>query len=112
MNMSPTDLFTLLSDETRLRCMVLLHAKKTLCVCEFCEILQCIQPKISRHLGLLRKTGLVVDERKGQWVYYSLNPKLPKWIQAIHLSQFNILKEIEPFKSDIKKASCVKSSCC
>jgi len=67
-----TDFFKLLSDETRLRILVLLEHKK-LCVCELCGIMDESQPKISKHLGKLRDMGLVKDERQEQFIYYSLN---------------------------------------
>ncbi len=41
-----------------------------------------IQPKISRHLAQLRKAGLVLDRRQGQWVYYRLNHALPDWARV------------------------------
>ena len=64
--------FNAISDETRLRMLVLLYNKE-LCVCEICEILEVSQTKISRHLAKLRDIGLVKDERQNQRVFYSLN---------------------------------------
>lgn len=66
------DFFGILSDETRLRIVAIL-SRKELCVCEMCEILELSQPKVSRHLSKLRDTGLVKDERQGQWIFYYLN---------------------------------------
>ncbi len=68
------DFFKTLSDETRLRILVLLFTKE-LCVCELCEILNESQPKVSRHLAKLRDIGLVEDERKGQWIFYHLSTR-------------------------------------
>jgi len=50
-----------------------------------------IQPKISRHLALLRSLGLLQDRRQGQWVYYSINPNLPDWCVEV----LNTLKNAE-----------------
>jgi len=61
-----------ISDETRIRILVLLSHKE-LCVCEICEILGLSQPQISRHLARLRDSGYVRDERQGQWVFYYTN---------------------------------------
>lgn len=66
-----TDFFKLLSDETRLRILILLYHKE-LCVCEMCGIMNESQPKISKHLAKLRDMGLVRDERKEQFVFYYL----------------------------------------
>lgn len=66
-----TNYFKLLSDETRLRILVLLYHKK-LCVCELCGIMEESQPKISKHLAKLRDMGFVKDERQEQFIYYCL----------------------------------------
>lgn len=68
------DFFKILSDETRLRIIVLLYKQK-LCVCDICNILELPQPKVSKHLAKLRDNGLVEDSRKEQFVYYSLQLK-------------------------------------
>lgn len=62
----------LLGDKTRLS-MVNMLAEQECCVCEFVEIFQMSQPAISQHLRKLRDIGLVKEQRKGQWVVYSLN---------------------------------------
>jgi ArsR family transcriptional regulator len=61
----------------------MLVAKDSVCVCEITEVLNLSQPKISRHLALLRNLSIVLDQRKGQWVYYRLNPELPDWANQI-----------------------------
>lgn len=81
--MDQTDFFKCLSDPTRLDILKMLVAKDSVCVCEITEILNLGQPKISRHLALLRNLSIVLDERKGQWVYYRLNPELPEWASKI-----------------------------
>lgn len=81
--MSPTLLFKCLADETRLRCLALLHKEGKLCVCELTYALDMLQPKISRHLAQLRQCGLLTDSREGQWVYYQINTELPIWIKEI-----------------------------
>lgn len=64
-------IFQALADRTRLRLLHLLSAGE-ICVCYFVEILGESQPKISRHLGYLRRAGLVSARREGKWVHYSL----------------------------------------
>jgi ArsR family transcriptional regulator, arsenate/arsenite/antimonite-responsive transcriptional repressor len=81
--MTPTTLFKCLADETRLRCIALLHKEGKLCVCELTYALDLLQPKISRHLSQLRQSKLLIDSREGQWVYYQLNPALPEWAFSI-----------------------------
>lgn len=81
--MTPAILFKCLADETRLRCLALLHKEGKLCVCELTYALDMLQPKVSRHLAQLRQCGLLLDSREGQWVYYQVNPDLPAWVQEI-----------------------------
>jgi ArsR family transcriptional regulator, arsenate/arsenite/antimonite-responsive transcriptional repressor len=109
--MTPHELFSLLSDETRLRCLVLLSVEKELCVCELGKILESIQPKVSRHLSLLRKSGLVFDERRGQWVYYRLNRNLESWVEKILTGVLSELKKCEPYASDFKHLAKLRKSC-
>lgn len=93
----PIQLHKSLTDETRLKCMMLIQLEKELCVCEFCEALQQIQPKISRNLAQLKKSGLLLDRRQGQWVFYRLNPSLPVWVTSIlALTTEHNLAMIEP----------------
>lgn len=77
---TPDSLCKTLSDPTRARITLLVLREKELCVCELTCALDEIQPKISRHLALLRESGLLADRRKGQWVYYRLHPDLPNWV--------------------------------
>jgi ArsR family transcriptional regulator len=83
MPMSPTGLFKALADETRTRISLLIAREGELCVCELTCALDESQPKISRHLALLRSSGLLADRRQGQWIYYRLHPQLPEWALQI-----------------------------
>lgn len=81
--LNPAAVFKCLSDETRTRATLLITREGELCVCELVCALNDSQPKISRHLAQLRACGLLLDRRQGQWVYYRLNPELPKWVHTI-----------------------------
>lgn len=80
---TPSQLFKCLADETRARAILLIADQGELCVCELTCALGESQPKVSRHLALLRSAGLLLDRRQGQWVYYRLNPDLPTWVSEI-----------------------------
>lgn len=67
-----TKLLKLLGDPTRLKMMKLLKSHEC-CVCEFVEIFKMSQPAISQHLRKLRDIELVKEERKGQWIFFSIN---------------------------------------
>jgi len=64
-------IFKTLSDETRLRIIILLYQEE-LCVCELSGILKAPQPRISKNLSKLRDMNLVEDNRKEKFVFYSL----------------------------------------
>ncbi len=81
--LTPDSFCKALADPTRARIALLIAREKELCVCELTCALSEIQPKISRHLALLRESGVLADRRKGQWVYYRLHPGLPTWVSKI-----------------------------
>lgn len=84
-NLDPASFAKALADATRARIALLLASQGELCVCDLTQALAESQPKISRHLALLRESGLVQDERRGQWIYYQLHPELPDWaFTAVH----------------------------
>ena len=66
-------LFKVLSDPTRLRLAILLSIHGETCVCDLAESLGEPDFKISRHLGIMRTSGLVVARREGTWMHYQLN---------------------------------------
>jgi ArsR family transcriptional regulator len=65
------DLFRAFADATRLRILSLL-LERELCVCELCDLLDEIQPKVSRHLAYLRRAGLVTVRSEGKWKHYAV----------------------------------------
>lgn len=80
---SPLALFKCLADDTRLKTLLLISRAQELCVCDIQDALELSQPKVSRHLAELRKCELVIDERRGKWVHYRLNPDLPAWAHQV-----------------------------
>ena len=75
--------FDAFSDETRRRILALLAVEGELCVCELHFALDMPQPKVSRHLSVLRDAALLSMRRDGTWIYYRLNDELPDWGKAI-----------------------------
>ncbi|WP_301107644.1 metalloregulator ArsR/SmtB family transcription factor [Sporosarcina sp.] len=69
-----SQLLKLLGDPTRLTMLKLLKSHEC-CVCEFVEIFKMSQPAISQHLRKLRDINLVKEERRGQWIFFSINEK-------------------------------------
>ena len=95
------DFFKMLSDETRVRILVLLYHRK-LCVCQLCGIMGETQPKISKHLAKLRDMGFVKDERKEQFIYYYLNLD-NKLFEGVIKDIVGNIEGYDTLKKDIEK---------
>lgn len=68
-----TEIFAALSDKTRLRIIYLLiMIKQALCVCELVDSTEEPEVNISRHLKILKQSGLVEEYKEGRWKYYSI----------------------------------------
>lgn len=93
--------FKVLSDETRIRILIMLYHKK-LCVCELCGVLEESQPKISKHLAKLRDMGFVKDERQEQFIFYCLNNN-DKVLKAILQDIVDNLKAYPTLEKDLEK---------
>ena len=105
--------FKLLSDETRLRIILLLNQEE-LCVCQLTGILEISQPKASKALSKLRDLNLVIDNRQEKFVYYSLNHNNPMMMHILeyvdnNLSQYLQLTE-DKSKLHLKESFLIKCS--
>lgn len=92
-----TRFYKLLSDETRLRILLLLRKQK-LCVCQLCGILEESQPKVSKHLAKLRDLDIISDERSEQYVFYYLSTDNSLYLKTLdniseNLDNYKILKK-------------------
>jgi DNA-binding transcriptional ArsR family regulator len=67
------DALRALAHPGRLEVVAHIAARGPLCVCHLNEDLAYSQPTISKHLGVLRRAGLVESRREGRWVYYTVN---------------------------------------
>lgn len=84
-----TEIFKLLSDESKLRILMLLE-KKELCVCQIMGVLNMSQPLISRNLSLLAKAGFLDARREGKLMFY----KIKKTLAKSNLLILSVLKEL------------------
>jgi ArsR family transcriptional regulator len=102
------------ADETRRRILLLLLAQGELCVCDLFGVLDLPQPKVSRHLSVLRDADLVASRKRGTWVYYRLNPEMPLWAVQILGAMADGAARSEPYQSDRQrlKSSCTAAVCC
>ena len=76
-------LFKALNDETR-RQIVDLLKEKDMNAGEIADEFNISKPSISHHLDILKRADLIIGEKKGQFIVYSLNSTiledLLKWI--------------------------------
>jgi ArsR family transcriptional regulator, arsenate/arsenite/antimonite-responsive transcriptional repressor len=66
------EVYRALADPIRLELLALIAAGGPVCVCHLHERLPYSQSRISKHLGTLRRAGLVTTRREGTWIYYSI----------------------------------------
>lgn len=79
-------LLKVLVDENRLKIIACLATGEK-CVCQLTDSLDISQNLMSHHLRVLRESGLVTDERRGRWIYYSLKTEtLDGWLDLLKAS--------------------------
>ena len=66
-----------LGDEGRVRIMRALDNEKELCACQLTELLALAPSTVSKHLGILKRAGLVISRKQGTWIYYAINSSSP-----------------------------------
>ena len=78
---SISEIFKALADPTRLQLLAMISEadQQEACVCNLTEPLKLSQPTISHHLKKLAEVGIINRERRGTWVWYSLDKS--RWAQ-------------------------------
>ncbi len=101
-----------LSDPTRLRIVNLL-LRGPLCVCDIQRSLHETQVKMSKHLGYMKKHGLLTVNRKANWNFYEIATNLPKPVyESLAVIEANSSNELR-LSSDIKELKqSVSTACC
>lgn len=64
---------TALADPVRLRLLSIVAARDEVCSCDLEGPLGRSQPTISHHTRVLAEAGLIVGEKRGHWMWWSLN---------------------------------------
>ena len=113
--MSIEHFFKGLADLTRLRILNLLLAGE-LCGCDLHYVIGSSQPNISRHLGYLKRSGLVADRRDGYRVFYRLadrdNPDvalLAEYLRRSFQADKGLERDLRKLKVAIRDGSCTVS---
>ncbi len=99
----PETLFQALADETRLRLVRLLATTgEEACLCELVDSLQEPAYKLSRHLKILRQSGLLSAQKDGRWVYHRLVTK-PIYIKKLAATVCALPDQEQVFQADLAR---------
>lgn len=102
--------FKALADVTRLRILGLLLTGEV-CVCHIHESLKIPQPKASRHLAYLRKSGLVEARRDGLWMHYRLAELPDPVLQTLGETVRHALTHLDAVHRDADRLQ-KRTGCC
>jgi len=102
----PQIFFDTLADATRRRILALLASHGELCVCELTAALDELQPKVSRHLSLMKEAGLVISRREGTWMHYRI-ASLPRW--TVDLLSALTGDATPELKADVKRLKAMRN---
>jgi ArsR family transcriptional regulator len=104
-------MFRAFSDRTRLRILHLLLPGE-LCVCHIVSVLDLPQPKVSRHLAYLRRSGLVLTRKEGLWNYYRLAPVRGEFHAKLVECLKTCFREVPELAEDQQRLKRSVSACC
>lgn len=92
------NILTALCDPTRRAALALLWDGGEHCVCELMARLDASQSRMSRHMKILSRAGLVVARRDAQWVRYRQNtdlaPEYAAVIDAVLAAEYRAREEV------------------
>ncbi|MCU1384397.1 MAG: transcriptional regulator, ArsR family [Acidobacteria bacterium] len=103
-------LFKALADSTRLRILGVLLTGEV-CVCHIHESLKITQPKASRHLAYLRRSGLVDTRRDGLWIHYRMAAVPDPVLAAISDAVRHALTRVDVVHRDTERLR-KRTGCC
>jgi ArsR family transcriptional regulator len=67
--------FAALADPVRLRLLSLIASADEVCSCDLQRPLKRSQPTVSHHTKALAAAGLIVGEKRGKWMWWSIVPE-------------------------------------
>ena len=77
-----------------------------ICACDLAPQLDDMAPsKLAYHLKILRETNLIVDQRRGKWVYYTLNTETVESFAHAATQRFRVRR---PATSGKRRSGCCK----
>ena len=100
--------FSALADNTRRRLLNLI-GEDEVCVCFLVEVIDTNQPKISRHLAILKNAGLVSVRRDWKWSHYRITKPSESRAAKAFEDVLELLKHDHEMQKDKKQMA---KMCC
>ena len=104
--------FAALADDTRRRLLNLI-GENEVCVCYLVEVVGTNQPKISRHLAVLKNAGLVSVRRDWKWSHYRITKPENETAARLFSEVLELLKNdprMQKDKSQMAKICCAPAA--
>lgn len=106
------DIFKALSEESRLRILSILLDGE-MCVCEIESSLNMTQSNASRHLNILRLSGLLFKYKMAQWTYYQISDRFKEDHKELYDYLRVKLRDLPSYQEDLQnKKSCTDKDIC
>jgi ArsR family transcriptional regulator len=84
-----------------------------MCVCEIEACLGLTQSNASKHLNVLKNTGILSHSRQAQWTYYKLNENFCSENKALITYLSEKLKLLPSYKTDcLSRDKCKQEDIC
>lgn len=71
------------NNKVRVQMLLLIHKNGRMTVTPLYKALKLEQSSASQHLAILRRAGLVNNERDGKWIFYSVNYQQLKLLHTV-----------------------------
>lgn len=98
-----------LADKSRLRILNLMYDRE-LCVCDIIHVLGIKQSNASRHLTVLKNSGIIRSRKSAQWNHhYLVKEELPDYLNSLII---NVLREQKLYRDDLKKLKSIGKDLC
>lgn len=80
---------------------LMLRAKSEMCLCELSDSLEEPEYKLSRHLKVLKSSGILTSTRDGKWIYHSLVKN--RYLKAIYAAVRAYPDTSKQFEKDLRR---------
>jgi ArsR family transcriptional regulator len=91
-----------LADETRLRILSQI-LKSEMCVCEIEQCLELTQSNASRHLTVLKKSGILESYKTAQWTYYKISDEFVNENKELYDYLIKKISVLHCYEADCEK---------